>query len=118
MSENKKVKVVKEKKIKRIRKKILIRNFYSWMDNIEESYRELQKRLEHPIGDIKAHLTLEQKGKSWHMEIRSVEDDQYSSITGDLYMIIKMLDLFRTIYDIVELRPDNYKEKKEEEKDE
>ena len=119
MNENKKIKVIKEKKIKRIKKKVLINYFYSQLESIEESYRELLKYVEEPIGDIKANLLLEKKSDIlWHMEIRPIDDpdNHYVSLTSGLWMVIKMLIYFRRVYDIKELRPDNYKEEEKEKK--
>ncbi len=117
MSENKKVKLIKEKekKIKRIKKKVLINFFYSEMEALRKAYHELLKYVEEPIRDIKANLLLEKKGDLWHMEIRC-DDEHYVSLTSGLWMIMKMLVYFRRVYDIEELRPGNYKKEEKEKK--
>lgn len=115
--ENKKVKLIKEKekKIKRIKKKVLINFFYSEMERLTKAYQELLKYVKEPVGDIKANLTLTPKGKLWHITI-SVDGEAHVNMTSGLWMIIKMLSYYRRVYDIEELRAESEKEKKKEKK--
>ena len=82
---------------------------YSYCNKKENKYK-----IEYRKGEIKAKLTLKEKKPGiWKLIIISEKDDKHHvNLTGHLGMVLYMMDLFKTIYDLDIFRINKKKEEK------